>query len=331
MQDHKKKNLETRSKKLSYQFTLIQAIRDFFLKENFTDVLTPPIVENPGMETHIHPFQLFSKKDSCTKEKFLHTSPEFHMKELLSLGFKNIFTISYCFRDEPKSKTHREQFLMLEWYRSNVNYIKIMEDIERLIHFSINTFEKLNIPLSKEFNSLKVQRFTIQEVFKRFLNIDILDYLEVEKIKNLIKEKFSDIHLPKHDLYWDDYYFLIFLNKIEPELEKIPAVILYEFPSPLAALSTLKKDDPRVCERFELYLKGVEICNCFNELTDFKEQKARFETQRNEKKSLYNYELPEPISFYESMERGLPDSAGVALGVERLLASLLNLDDPFYK
>ncbi|MCO4753987.1 MAG: hypothetical protein KC478_05875, partial [Bacteriovoracaceae bacterium] len=111
--------------RLKYQFALIQAIRNYFTEMGFVDVMTPPMVENPGMETHIHPFEVFSKYKGKSTNQYLHTSPEFHMKELLSLEeeqLDNIFNISYCFRDEPSSPIHRSQFLMLEWYRKNERY-----------------------------------------------------------------------------------------------------------------------------------------------------------------------------------------------------------------
>ncbi len=103
-----------------------------------------------------------------------------------------------------------------------------------------------------------------------------------------------------------------------------------EFPAPLAALSTLKKDDPRVCERFEVYVNGVELCNCFNELTDSLEQRKRFADQAALKKKIYGYSLPEPKAFYRSLEKGLPPSAGIALGVDRLLSSLFEIENPFF-
>src|SRR5687767_3032706 len=109
-------------------FHLQQAIRDFFLERGFMDVLTPPMVPNPGMETHIHPFRVWSERGRAPTPFYLHTSPEFCMKELLSEGMERIFTLSYCFRDEPSSPIHRPQFLMLEWYRANARYETIMDD-----------------------------------------------------------------------------------------------------------------------------------------------------------------------------------------------------------
>lgn len=302
------------------QAHLIKSIRSFFEKEKFLDVITPPMVQNPGMETHIHPFQVAHTQTNSMSEWYLHTSPEFHMKELLSQGLENIFTISYAFRDEPLAPNHRPQFLMLEWYRKNAHYTQIMNDCENLFSFC----------LEKE---IQIERATIKEIFEDMLNIDILNFLDKKDLKELIIKNFKDIPLPVmgEELAWDDYYFLLFLNKIEPHLAHYPFLLLSEFPYHLSALSTLKKSDPRVCERFEIYANGIELCNCFNELTDLEVLKKRFNEQALEKKNLYGYELPEPKIIYEAMTRGLPNSSGIALGIERLLKVFSSLENPFWR
>ena len=314
--------------RLRYQFELIQLIRNFFTQQEFLDVLTPPAVENPGMEVHIHPFELYSVSKDKNIKKYLHTSPEFCLKELLSDSQEKIdklFSISYCFRDEPDSPIHRHQFIMLEWYRKHERYEKIMTDVEELLISCL----KSSLPVRADLKKTSLVKKTMQELFHEYLQIDILNYLDVASIKNLIV-KFPDVPLPAQELEWDDYFFLLYLNKIEPEITKIPLLLVYEFPAPLSALSTLKSSDPRVCERFEVYVKGVELCNCFNELTDPVEQRRRFEEQNRLKKKLYGYELPEPRTFYSAMDRGLPPSAGIALGVERLLYAICEVENPFF-
>lgn len=312
------------------QFELIELIRKYFGKQGFLDVLTPPVVENPGMEVHIHPFQVYSASKNKLLPFYLHTSPEFCLKELLASDedFNNIFSVSYCFRDEPDSPIHRKQFVMLEWYRKHARYEQIMSDVEGLIEYCLIEGSK-KLSLRPEIIGKKLVKKTMQELFIEFLGIDILNYLDTPSMINLI-QKFPDVPLPKAELEWDDYFFLLYLNKIEPHLSKYPLLLIYEFPAPLSALSTLKEEDPRVCERFEVYINGIELCNCFNELTDPIEQKKRFESQAKLKKQLYGYELPEPQMFYKSLHKGLPPSAGIALGVERLLHSLFEIDKPFF-
>lgn len=315
--------------RLRYQFELIQLIRNFFTQQGFLDVLTPPAVENPGMEVHIHPFQLHSVSKNKLTPKYLHTSPEFCLKELLANPEEDIdklFSLSYCFRDEPDSPIHRNQFIMLEWYRKHERYEKIMQDTEELIQYCLRS----NLPVKKNLKEQKMVKKTMQEIFLEYLNINILNYLDVTSIKELLS-KFPDVPVPAAECEWDDYFFLLYLNKIEPEIAKIPLLLIYEFPAPLSALSTLKSSDLRVCERFEVYINGVELCNCFNELTDLKEQKKRFEFQNNLKKKLYAYQLPEPKQFYSALEQGLQPSSGIALGVERFLYSICEISNPFFR
>lgn len=301
------------------------------MEQGFLDVLTPPAVENPGMEVHIHPFALHSVQKNKITPYYLHTSPEFCMKELLASeeGFDKIFSLSYCFRDEPVSPIHRPQFLMLEWYRKNERYESIMKDVEGLITFVVRESEKKKLPLRMEMKEARLVKKTMQELFLEELGIDILDHLDVPSIQTLLK-KFPDVPVPQSELQWDDYFFLLYLNKIEPVITKYPLLMITEFPAPLSALSTLKETDQRVCERFEVYINGIELCNCFNELTDVVEQKKRFSDQNKLKQKLYGYELPLPQRFYSAMEKGLPPSAGIALGVERLLHSLFEIENPFY-
>lgn len=324
--------MTTKKEALEAKFHFLSTIREFFGQEGFLDVLTPPMVENPGMEPHIHPFQVAHAKTGKLSNNYLHTSPEFHMKELLSLGFENIFTLSYCFRDEPDSPIHRNQFIMLEWYRMNAHYEKIMDDSEKLIQFSLDKLNEKGVQTIASLKNIHFQRVSIQDLFREMLQIDILNYLEKNELKSLIEKDFKDVPMPSNhsNMEWDDYYFLLFLNKIESQLKNFPYILLYDFPHHLSALSTLKENDPRVCERFEIYMNGVELCNCFNELRDISIQKKRFEEQKALKKKLYGYELPSPNVLYTALEKGFPPSAGNALGVERLLNVLTGINQIFW-
>lgn len=321
-----------RKNKLKAQFELIRAIRTFFETQGFIDVMTPPVVENPGMETHIHPFEVHHKHKAGSTHMYLQTSPEFAMKELLALGFENIFNLSYCFRDEPRAPHHRFQFIMLEWYRKNAHYTQIMDDVEKLFKNCIDELAEKNITLQKVYRNFTPERATVNELFLDFLNFDLLNHLDKNELKNYIEKNHKDVPLPVmgEDLSFDDYFFLLFLNKIEPKLKNYPYLLVSEFPFQLAALSTLKPSDRRVAERFEVYCHGVELCNAFNELTHSSEQKKRFEFQAKEKESLYGYQLPKPQRFYQTMDHGLPTSAGIALGVERLLMILTGIENPFW-
>lgn len=297
-------------------------------------MLTPPMVNNPGMETHIHPFQIKSKHKNKDLDLYLHTSPEFHMKELLSITkekLDKIFTIAYVFRDEPNSEIHRSQFIMLEWYRAQEHYTKIMEDTSKFIREVTDELNQNKVPVLKEYLNFSEQTATVQELFLEYCDFDILNFLDAHELETKLRKDFKDVPLPDCKLLYEDSFFLLFLNKIEPHFKNFPYLLVKEYPSPLAALSTLKSSDNRVCERFEVYLKGIELCNCFNELTELNIQKERFKLQNQQKLENYHYQLTPPKVLYDALERGLPKSSGIALGVERLLTSIVDIKNPFYQ
>jgi lysyl-tRNA synthetase class 2 len=313
-----------------HQFELIQVLRTFFQEKGFLETLTPPLVQNPGMETHIHPFRAFSTRGNKATDLYLHTSPEFCLKELLSdsrEGLTKIYNLSYCFRDEPESPIHRPQFLMLEWYRTHERYEAIMRDVEELLKKCIKI---KSIPLRAAIKSAQVTHMTMEELWRETTKVSPLDFLDAKELRKKIQLDFPQVPLPLGELPWDDLFFLLHLNIVEPQMHRWPILFVREFPAPLAALSTIKVSDPRVCERFEVYVNGIELCNAYNELTDPNEQRKRFAIQAAEKKALYGYELPAPERFLRSLERGLPPSSGIALGVERLLHSLFEVDQPFF-
>lgn len=299
--------------------------RNFFEQKGFLEAITPPLVQNPGMEPHIHPFKVIGAKDN-QNVGYLHTSPEFHMKELLSHGLEKIYNIGHCFRDEPHSEHHRNQFIMLEWYRSNCHYDVIKKDVIDLITYLIKNNQFVH-PFYAE-NSWS--EYTVDELFKDICGFSILDHLDEYSLRSVIKNKFPEVPLPPEQLLWEDLFFLIFLNKVEPRLKEIPLLIIKEYPHHLSALSTLKELDPRVCERFEVYINGVEIGNCFNELTNYDEQMKRFSMASSLKNKLYGYNLPHPQIMDASLKRGLPNSAGIAIGLERLMAQLTKKDHCFW-
>lgn len=299
----------------------IEILRQFFMDREIKEVLTPPAVQNPGIEPHLHPFQLYSPHRKEYEDLYLHTSPEFWMKWILanSTELTSAYTLSYCFRDEPKSEWHRNQFLMLEWYRKNESYQKIMQDCEELLSFFQGSPLKNHITLS----SHETQQLTVKETFQEFLKTDLNELLTLNEIKSYISKDHQDLSGVDEINEWEDAFFLLFLNKVEPIFKNIPSLILKEFPIQLAALSEASKEDPRYCQRFEWYLHGVEIANCFQELTNLKIQKERAKQDQLKKESLYGYSYDQPQVLFDALETGLPQSSGIALGFERFLKVLI--------
>lgn len=304
----------------------IHSIRTFFQQQDFVEIFPPALVENPGMETHVHPFQVYSLKENKVKPLYLHTSPEFYLKEVLTTKQEpKIFSLGMVFRDDPFSPIHRSNFLMLEWYRAQERYEVLMKDLEVLIVHLLHEAEKKKWPINVAISGIRFERRSVDSLFREFAGFSILDFLGKEtELKRKIQLDLPAISINDGKWAWDDLFFMIFLNLIEPEFSKIPFLIVDEYPAPMAALSTISQRDSRVSERFELYIAGIEIANCYNELVDFAEQENRFYRENEQKKNIYNYQLPYPGRFLSALKQGLPASTGGAIGIERLAQALNN-------
>jgi len=328
-------------------FTFITQLKSHLQNSGHQEVITPPVVSNPGMEPHIHPFKVVSTLPAY-KEKvlgYLHTSPEFSMKMLLSQGMPSIYTLNYVYRDEPNSPIHRPQFLMLEWYTLAKDLTpqqtqqKISDTLFNFYSHYLNTAPSDYIhqkfrSLITDKNQFAQKIISIPDVMKKIIGIDILDCLEVTQIHAWIKTN-RPSYLSSNDetaiLPWEDYFFLLYLNEIEPLWANDPFVIVTDFPAPLAALSELNKNDPRLCLRFEIYSFGIEIGNCYYELRNIQEQRERFKKDAEKKKTIYHYTLPECHEFYNALERGIPPCAGIAIGIERLYQVLSGQENIFWE
>ncbi len=308
-------------KNLEKFYLYISKIKNFLHREGFLEVYPPPLVENPGMETHIHPYQVYSPYEKKLLPFYLHTSPEFNLKRFLSQSsLSSLYSLQYAFRDEPMSPIHRNQFLLLEIYERRKNHFKKVQDLTYdLIRKAFEEFNQEQPPLVRK---------TMAELFQEILNQDLFFLLKKkEKLEEYVQKILPEVF--QKNLLKEDLFFLLFLNKIEPELKKYPIFLLEEFPAEFAALSQLKNKD--VSYRFEFYVHGYEIANGFLELQDLSEHKKRFQEQASLKKELYHYELNEPKLFYEALERGLPFCTGIAIGLERLFFSIEKQESFFFE
>jgi len=288
-------------------------IREFFRSAGFRETRTPLLVSSPGIEIHLNPVQVVSKKST-----FLPSSPEFAMKKLLVGGLKNIFQICPAFRSEPVSDTHLPEFTMLEWYRSNAKYEDIMKDVEGLF----SSFEK-KFPCSEISFKTPWPRLTISDLFKKFSEIDLGNSLSVESLRPQV-EALGLISKNAPSENWDDLFHRVWLNKIETNLPKNQAVIVKDYPPQLAALSEVTPDPNGNlwARRFEVYAGGYEIANAFQELTDPNEQEKRFKEELSTRRSIYKDRYPDiPIDeeFIEALKEGMPPCSGIALGVDRMV------------
>lgn len=302
-------HLEARSRVLA-------AMRSVFAARGFVEVETPALQVSPGLEPHLKAFAtVLERPGEGAAPRFLHTSPEFAMKKLLVAGMPKIFQLTHCFRNGERGATHSPEFAMLEWYRAGARYLDLIEDCEALLRSAgarLFTWQgRICDPHSPW------ERLTVAEAFSRHCGIDIL--ATVEDVGALAAAAQPLGIAPHAGDSWEDLFFRIFLAIIEPQLGIGAPTVLYDYPIAMAALSRAKASDPRLCERFELYVCGLELANAFGELTDADEQHRRFAADQAKKQTLYGETYPIDEDFLAALEHGMPEAAGIALGFDRLV------------
>lgn len=309
-----KQNLELR-------FQIIKLIREWFWLEKFTEVETPSIVELTGQEPNLAPMKV-SVLDERNKQflGYLHTSPEYTMKKMLSAGFGDIFYLGKCFRNEESfGGLHNPEFTMLEWYRIDCDFYKIMEDVKNLFNFVLESlvknfkFEILNLKTILNNQFFQFRKIEMRTLWSEFVDINLDDYLEKDELYELCE---SLGYKPNRDESYEELFYRIFLDKIEPNL--IEPTIVYNYPAQMAALSKISDSDSRYAERFEVYIDGMELANAFSELTDADEQLKRLQEEQKERKKQGKEVYEIDMEFIEAL-KNMPESSGIALGVDRLV------------
>jgi elongation factor P--(R)-beta-lysine ligase len=281
---------------------VVGTIRSFFKDQGFHEVSTPILVPIPSIEPNLEVFETELRTSKGLKRKgYLEMSPEFSIKKLLAAGIGNCFEITKCFRNEEEvSALHNPEFTMLEWYRVGADYRDIMKDFESLF-LKIAGKDKLVYQGQTYDLTTPWPRISFEEAFAKYAG-----------------KKIGDVK--------DEDFYKIFFNEIEPKLResKKPAII-YDYPVSQAALARKKASDPRFAERFEVFLAGVELGNCFSELTDATEQKKRFEADLAERKRMGKADYPIDEDLIEALKEGLPPVSGIAVGVDRLVMLAANV------
>lgn len=302
------------------------AVRRWFAEAGFVEVETPALQTAPGAEVHLKAFatELEEPFGEGRRRLWLHTSPEFAMKKLLVAGEPRIFQLARVFRNGERSPTHSPEFTMLEWYRAEPDWRTLVADCRGLLQAAAAAVP----PALRPAGGLAWQGRTadagaewellsVAEAFARHAGIDLLATAYDPEALGAEARRIGVNAQPNDS--WEDLFFRILLDRIEPHLGMGAPTVLHSYPAALAALARLDPDDPRVAQRFELYACGVELANAFAELTDPTEQRRRFEADMAEKERLYGERWPVDEDFLAALERGLPASCGIALGFDRLV------------
>ena len=313
---------------------ILEAVRRFFDERGFAEVDTPALQVSPGLEPHLQAFatELRDTPDRRVVPRYLHTSPEYSMKKLLVAGLPRIWQLAHVFRNAERSATHHPEFSMLEWYRTGASYRDLMGECAALVRACQEaagaealTWRGYTADAKREW-----QRVSVAEAFRIDCGVDLLATApdaakpDIGLLAAAARGIGIDPH-PGDD--WETLFFRIFLDRIEPHLGLGAPTILYDYPISMAALSRRSPDDPRLAERFEVYVCGLELANAFGELTDPAEQRARFIADQARKRALYGYSYPIDEDFLAALEHGLPPCAGIALGFDRLVMLATGADD----
>lgn len=297
---------------LKQRADIVQTIRQFFAQRNVMEVDTPAMSHATVTDIHLHTFQteFVGPGYADGRKLYFMTSPEFHMKRLLAAGSGCIYQICKSFRNEENGRYHNPEFTMLEWYRVGFDHHQLMDEMDAMLQLVLQCGQ--------------AERMTYQQAFLKVLGVCPLEASMAELKTAAASLSLSDIADPEDDR--DTLLQLLFSVGVEEKIGQSVPVFVYDFPASQAALAKINAQDPRVADRFEVYFKGIELANGFHELDNPKEQLKRFEEDNAKRMEMGIATQPIDHHLIAALESGLPQCAGVALGVDRLIMLSLECD-----
>jgi lysyl-tRNA synthetase class 2 len=287
--------------------TALATLRAFFAERGFLEVETPLIVPSPGLEIHLDAV--------AAGDGFLITSPEYSMKRLLAAGAGAIYQVCKCFRAREDGPHHASEFTMIEWYRPFAGIAAIARDTEELVHAVCGDVAHVG---DREVDVKPPwRRISVRDAMRTWAGVELRGDEPAEQLAAAIARAGIAI---APELAWDDAFFTAWLARVEPAIAALDhAIFVEDWPAPLAALARRKPDDPAIALRFEAYIGGIELANAFDELVDPDEQRVRFVTEQQTRASRDRPVYPLDERLLAALAEGLPPSAGIALGFDRLV------------
>ena len=281
---------------------IINGIRRFFAERDVLEVDTPSLSAAAVSDPHLFPFvtEYVPEGGGTAQTLYLHTSPEYPMKRLLAAGSGCIWQLCRVYRNGETGRRHNPEFSMLEWYRIGFDHHQLMDEVDDLVTSLLGTE--------------RARRVTYAALFVEYLAVDI-HACDNAELARLGRER-CDF---QGELDRDGWLNLLFSHCIEPQLQQ--PTMVYAFPASQAALARVVEGDDRVpsAARFELFIRGMELANGYFELTDADEQARRFAADQQQRQALGRPVLPVDELLLSGLQQGLPECAGVALGVDRLV------------
>ncbi|GAB4362195.1 MAG: EF-P lysine aminoacylase EpmA [Deltaproteobacteria bacterium] len=298
---------------------ILEAIRSFFRDRGFCEVDPPIAVRYPNIDPNIFPVAI-SDPAGNRETRWLHTSPELSMKKLLAAGSGDIFFLGKVFRDREKSPLHAPEFTMLEWYRVGKPAEAVMRDVEELVRSLAGEFCDGG-EIRREGTAVTLPdrwpRWEIEAAFRELLQVPLFNR------DALFRALSSRGFRPAADESWEELFHRACLEAIEPEAARRGGLFLTGYPAALAAMAKRRADNPRLAERFEGFLAGIELVNGYEELTDPDEQEERLRELSARHAEKTGQVLPIDPEFLAALRKGLPPCSGAALGADRLAMLLL--------
>ena len=303
---------------LKIRARLLSKLRAFFAEKNILEVQTPVLSHAGNTEPSIESFltQQHENKNYKTQPAFLNTSPEFAMKRLVAAGYGSIYQVTPVFRQDEQSAKHNPEFTLLEWYRIDFEHHALMGEVNSFIRFISEGLITLE----------RSQFYTYQDAMLKFADVDPFT-TKIEDLKQAtLKAGINVVGMSEADSARDEWLDLLMCQVVEKNLPKNCPVFIYDYPASQATLAKIRKGTPDIAERFELYVNGVELANGFHELNDHEEQAERFHQEQIIRKEKGQQGIPADYLLIDALKHGLPDCAGVAMGLERLLMVLTGVE-----
>ena len=304
--------------RLAARAELLGVLRDVFLRAGYWEVETPILSAEVGVDEHLEPFVTRANDGS---ERFLQTSPEFGMKRLLAAGARMIYQVTRAFRRDESGPRHNPEFTMIEWYGVGTQYHEQMDFVEQLVRqVATSSSPRPDWLIEQPF-----PRLTYDQAFERVLETTVLE-LSIEELVGLARRKVPEIPVGLEADDRDGWLNLLLAETVEPTMGQCGPEFLFHYPASQAALARVRPGTPPVAERFELFVKGIEVCNGYQELTDAEELARRTREQADIRQRRGQRPLPVTGRLEEAQRSGLPDCSGVALGWDRLVMLVLGAE-----
>jgi lysyl-tRNA synthetase class 2 len=295
---------------LQLRASVNRRIREFMADRGVLEVETPVLSRAGNTDPNIESFHVdfAGRTDGAPRTRWLRTSPEFALKRLLASGVGDCYELGRVFRDGEAGGRHNPEFTMLEWYRTGMDHVRLAREVADLVDACLSLVGR----------SAQVVETTYGALYMAHVGVD-----PHRDAAAVLRDALGDVRIDPVGLTRDDWLDLLMTHRIQPAFRDDVITVVHDYPASQCALARVRDGDPPVAERFELYLGSLELANGYHELQDAAEQGARFDRDIERRAAANARPVPRDDALLAALDAGLPECAGVALGVDRLLMAML--------